>query len=73
MVVIKENPIHNLKVLYGTGHYRLNDQNEPIQAGGVDYTIKDGIVYDAKALLADVRNMVANAKAKAASVESASE
>lgn len=71
MVVIKENPIHNLKVLYGTGHYRLNEQNEPIQAGGVDYTIKDGIVYDAKALLADVREMVANAKLIAASEQSA--
>ena len=30
--------------------------------GGVKYTIKDGIVYDAKALLADVRRMVREAK-----------
>jgi hypothetical protein len=30
----------------------------------VKYTIKDGIVYDAKALLADVRKIVADAKAK---------
>jgi len=30
--------------------------------GGVRYTIKDGIVFDAKALLADVRRMVADAK-----------
>jgi hypothetical protein len=33
--------------------------------GGVKYTIKDGIVYDAKKLLADVRAMVAEAKARA--------
>jgi hypothetical protein len=27
---------------------------------GVKYTIKDGIIYDARKLLADVRRMVAN-------------
>jgi hypothetical protein len=32
--------------------------------GGVKYTIKDGIVYDAKKLLGDVRKMVADEKAK---------
>ena len=32
------------------------------RSGGVSYTIKDGVVYDAKALLADVRAMVATAK-----------
>jgi hypothetical protein len=32
--------------------------------GGVSYTIKDGIVYDAKNLLAQVRAMVANDKRK---------
>lgn len=30
--------------------------------GGVKYTVKDGIVYDAKALLEDVRNIVKAAK-----------
>jgi hypothetical protein len=34
-----------------------------VRVGGVEYTIKDGIVYDAKQLLADVRKMVADAKA----------
>jgi imidazolonepropionase-like amidohydrolase len=62
MVVIKDNPIANFKVLYGTGHYRLNEENQPVTVGGVDYTIKDGIVYDAKALLADVRAIVQAAK-----------
>ncbi len=55
--------MQNLKVLYGTGHFRLDaDTNRPIQAGGVKYTIKDGIVYDAKRLLADVERMVEEAK-----------
>lgn len=62
LVIVAENPLRNFKVLYGTGHFRLSDDNKPIRAGGVNYTIKDGIVYDAKALLADVRDMVKQAK-----------
>jgi imidazolonepropionase-like amidohydrolase len=62
MVVVKENPLQNFKTLYGTGHYKLNDNNAPTRVGGVSYTIKDGIVYDAKALLKDVRQIVSEAK-----------
>ena len=62
MVVVQENPLHNFKVLYGTGHYKLNNDNQPIQTRGIQYTIKDGIVYDAKQMLTDVRNMVKAAK-----------
>jgi predicted amidohydrolase YtcJ len=64
LVVVEENPLQNLKVLYGTGAIRLNDDGRVVRAGGVKYTIKDGIVYDAKALLADVRRMVKEAKEK---------
>lgn len=64
IVVLAENPLANLKVLYGTGHIRLDENNRLGRVGGVRYTIKDGIVYDAKALLADVRAMVAEAKAE---------
>jgi hypothetical protein len=35
-----------------------------IRKGGVQYTIKDGIVYDAKKLLADVKKMVDDEKNK---------
>jgi len=62
LVVVEENPLANLGSLYGTGAIRVNERNEPVRVGGVKYTIKDGIVYDAKALLADVRRMVAEAK-----------
>jgi len=62
LVILEENPLANFKVLYGTGAIRLNDDNEPIRAGGVKYTIKDGIIYDAKRLLADVRAMVRKVK-----------
>ncbi|QBG35783.1 amidohydrolase family protein [Litorilituus sediminis] len=62
LVIVNENPLRNFKVLYGTGHFRLSDDNKPTRVGGVNYTIKDGIVYDAKALLAEVRDMVKQAK-----------
>lgn len=65
MVVLAQNPLANFKVLYGTGHYKLDEDNQPTRVGGVQYTIKDGIVYDAQALLKDVRDMVDEAKAKA--------
>ncbi len=59
LVVIDENPLHNLKVLYGTGAIRLNNETgKPERIGGVSYTIKDGIIYDAQALLRDVEEMV---------------
>ncbi|RMH22135.1 MAG: amidohydrolase [Acidobacteria bacterium] len=64
LVVVAENPLANLKVLYGTGAIKLDDDNVPRRVGGVRYTIKDGILYDAKALLAGVRRMVAEAKEK---------
>lgn len=63
LVVVKENPLHNFKVLYGTGHFKLDDNNQPTRTQGIRYTIKDGIVYDAQALLADVREIVKKAKA----------
>ncbi|GAA4270900.1 amidohydrolase family protein [Aquimarina gracilis] len=63
-VIVDENPLKNLKVLYGTGAIRLTEDNKVIRAGGVRYTIKDGIVYNAKKLLADVKRMVDEAKSK---------
>ncbi len=56
--IVEENPLQNLKVLYGTGTIQLDDNNEVIRVGGVKYTIKDGIIYDAKKLLEDVKQMV---------------
>jgi imidazolonepropionase-like amidohydrolase len=58
MVIVEENPLKDLKVLYGTGAIRLNENNEVVKVGGVKYTIKDGIIYDAKQLLDDVRGIV---------------
>lgn len=62
-VIVEENPLQNLKVLYGTGAIKLTEDNEVVRVGGVKYTIKDGIIYDAKQLLREVKVMVDKAKA----------
>jgi len=64
LVIVPENPLANLKVLYGTGHMRLNPQTQQIErVGGVRWTVKDGIVYDARALLESVARMVEEQRA----------
>jgi imidazolonepropionase-like amidohydrolase len=73
LVIVEENPVANFKVLYGTGAVKLNDQTgEAERIGGVKYTIKDGIVYDAKELLEDVAKMVEEAKVKSKATEDSS-
>jgi imidazolonepropionase-like amidohydrolase len=63
LVIVDQNPLQNFKVLYGTGAVRLNDETRQVErVGGVKWTIKDGIVYDAKQLLADVEAMVEKQK-----------
>jgi hypothetical protein len=64
MLIVEENPLQNLQVLYGTGAIKLTEDNKVVRVGGVKYTIKDGIVYDAKQLLTDVRKMVEDSKKK---------
>ena len=65
LVIVDQNPLENLKVLYGTGFSKLNDSSGNMErVGGVKFTIKDGIVYDAKKLLADTAAMVERAKAR---------
>ncbi len=67
LVIVADNPIANFKVLYGTGHLRLNrETNEMERAEGVRYTSRAGIVFDAKKMLADVRRLVAEQKAREA-------
>ena len=62
LIVIEENPLENLKVLYGTGAIKLNNDNEVERVGGIKFTIKDGIIYDSKLLLEDVKKMVRKSK-----------
>ncbi len=68
MVIVDQNPLQNFKVLYGTGAVRLDEKTgKAARVGGIKYTIKDGIVYDAKQLLADVAVMVEKQKKDRAS------
>lgn len=63
LVIVDQNPLENLKVLYGTGALKLNDKTrKPEFVGGIKWTVKDGIAYDAKQLLADVARMVEKQK-----------
>ena len=65
LILVAENPVANLKVLYATGHIKLDEAGKPVRSGGIETVIKDGIVYDAKALAEGVRADVALAKKKA--------
>ena len=64
LAILDQNPVANFKVMYGTGHVRLGDDGRTHRVGGVKYTVKDGIVYDARQLLSEVREMVAAEKRK---------
>jgi imidazolonepropionase-like amidohydrolase len=67
LVIVPGNPLANLKLLYGTGHERLNPDTQAVErVGGVRWTIKDGIVYDARELLASVERMVNDAREREA-------
>ena len=63
MVIVDQNPLQNFKVLYANGTIRLNDKTGTVErVGGIKWTIKDGIAYDAKKLAADVMAMVEKQK-----------
>jgi imidazolonepropionase-like amidohydrolase len=63
LVLVNQNPLANLKVLYGTGWMKLNDETGKVErVGGIQYVVKDGIVYEPKKLLADVAAMVQKQK-----------
>ena len=53
LAVVNGNPIDNFKVLYGRGYgvAGLVPQGEQWKHGGVMWTIKDGILFDAQGLL----------------------
>lgn len=66
LLIHEQNPLSDFKLLYGTGALRLDERTG--QTGwqrALQYTIKDGIVFDTAQLLADVRQMVAQNAAPA--------
>ena len=71
LIVVDANPLANLKVLYGTGTVGKKPDGTIGRIGGVRYTIKNGVVFDAKRVLANVKEMVkaANAEPPAAAAQ----
>jgi imidazolonepropionase-like amidohydrolase len=53
LAVVNGNPIDNLKVMYGRGYglFGILPRGERERHGGVKYTVRNGVVYDAQALL----------------------
>ncbi len=53
LAVVNGNPIDNFKVMYGRGYglAGLVPRDRQWQHGGVTWTVKDGVVFDAQALL----------------------
>ncbi|MEM8771049.1 MAG: amidohydrolase family protein [Pseudomonadota bacterium] len=65
LAIMAENPLANLKTLYATGHIKLDPEtNKPVRVGGVDYVVKNGVVYDGDELRQSIRDMVSAEKQK---------
>ncbi|NDC73922.1 amidohydrolase [bacterium] len=70
LVILDRNPLANTKALYGTGAVWLNDETQRVKrTGGVCHTVVGGAVYDAKTLLAEVRDIVEAEKERRAGAQ----
>jgi adenine deaminase len=64
LLVVNGNPLANLRLLNPAGtDVVVNGQ--VVRGGGVEWTIKDGIPYHGPTLMAEVREIVAEARKKA--------
>lgn len=63
MIVVDGNPLDNFKVLYGIGYDRFSPDGKKTHGGGVRWTIKGGVVFDAPALLREAQWYVREAAA----------
>lgn len=68
LVVLHENPLANLKALYGHGHYRADAAGNVSREGGIEVTVVEGRPIDSKALLGQVREFVEAQRSEAAFV-----
>ena len=64
LAVVNGNPVDNLKVLYGRGYgyYGIVPFEEQARHGGVKWTVKDGVLFDAQALLREIEWYVQETK-----------
>jgi hypothetical protein len=68
IAIVNGNPLDNFKVMYGRGYgfYGMVPRDEQAKHGGVIWTIKSGIVFDAQALLREVEWYVQQERHRAA-------
>ena len=68
LLVVNGNPVDNFKILYGRGYgvAGLVPRDDQWRHGGVTWTIKDGVVFDAQALLREVEWYVVQERARIA-------
>jgi imidazolonepropionase-like amidohydrolase len=66
LAVVNGNPIDNFKVMYGRGYgfYGVVPRTEQWKHGGVAWTIRDGILFDAQALLREAEWYIEQEKAR---------
>jgi adenine deaminase len=62
LIVVNGNPLEDLKRLYPTGVEEIRD-GKAVKAGGIEWTIKDGIPYHVPTVAREIREMVAKARA----------
>ncbi|MGN0096865.1 MAG: amidohydrolase family protein [Corynebacterium sp.] len=63
LIVLDENPLSNLKVMYGHGALRYTD-GVARRHSAIRYTVKGGSLFDTEQLRDDVRGIVAEEKEK---------
>jgi hypothetical protein len=63
LIVVNGNPLENFKVLQPTGVEEIRE-GRVVKTGGIEWTIKAGITFHAPTLAAEIREMVAKARAE---------
>ncbi|HEU4390195.1 MAG TPA: amidohydrolase family protein [Blastocatellia bacterium] len=62
LIIVNGNPLENLKMLYPGGIDEIRD-GKVVRAGGIEWTIKDGIPYNVPTLAREIKEIVAKARA----------
>jgi hypothetical protein len=70
LIVVNGNPLDDFKVLYPTGIDSWVN-GKMVHSGGIEWTIKDGIPYHGPTLMKEVKDMVAEARARQKSTSGA--
>jgi hypothetical protein len=62
LIVVNGNPLENLKVLSPMGVEEIRD-GKSIKTGSIEWTIRDGVPFHIPTIAAEIRDMVAKARA----------